>query len=173
MYSHQIKSDFKVVSTSIGIIHQYVFYWTLNAKLRVKLSHIAASLHARTQKEFPPCAILLFYNSVRHQRLTKERPKCVLHHGKMLTNKCRAIRNYTRACSNGLKMWIKRLHTEIPQYNNNLHSLEIYFYFKIITCIILGLVISNVFACKTNSIFNDFVDSCVTGKCNRAGACIL
>ena len=23
--------------------------------------------------------------------------------------------------SNGLKMWVKRLHTEIPQYNNNLH----------------------------------------------------
>ena len=28
--------------------------------------------------------------------------------------------------SNGLKMWIKRLHTKIPRYNNNLHSLQIY-----------------------------------------------
>ena len=43
-------------------------------------------------------------------------------------------------------------------------------YLKIITCIILGLVNSNVFACKTYSVFNDFVDSCVTGKRNRTGA---
>ena len=34
----------------------------------------------------------------------------------------------------------------------------------------LSLVISNVFACKTNSVFNDFVDFCVTGKRNRTGA---
>ena len=46
-------------------------------------------------------------------------------------------------------------------------------YFKIITCIILGLVISNVFECKTNSVFNDFVDSSVTGKCNHKGARVL
>ena len=34
----------------------------------------------------------------------------------------------------------------------------------------LGLVNSNVFVCKTNSAFNDFVDSCLTGKHNRTGA---
>ena len=33
----------------------------------------------------------------------------------------------------------------------------------------LGLVISNVFACKTNSVFSDFVDFCVTAKRNRTG----
>ena len=44
-----------------------------------------------------------------------------------------------------------------------------FIYFKIITCIILGLVISNVFTCKANSVFSDFVDSCVTGKGNPRG----
>ena len=71
--------------------------------------------------------------------------------------------------SNDLKMWIKRLHTEI----HNIITIYIHYksiHFKIITCIILGLVNSNVFACKTNSVFNDFVDSCVTGKRNRTGA---
>ena len=38
---------------------------------------------------------------------------------------------------------------------------------------ILGLVISNVFACKTNSVFSDFVDSCVTDKRTRKGARVL
>ena len=61
--------------------------------------------------------------------------------------------------SNDLKMWIKRLHTEIYIIITiYIHYKSIYF--KIITCIILGLVNSNVFACKTNSAFNDFVDSC-------------
>ena len=103
-------------------------------------------------------------------RLTQERPKCALHHGKMSTNKCRARYEITHEhVSNDLKMWIKRLHTEI----DNIITIYIHYksiYFKIITCIILGLVNSNVFACKTNSAFNDFVDSCVTGKRNRTGA---
>ena len=71
--------------------------------------------------------------------------------------------------SNDLKMWIKRLHTEI----HNIITIYIHYksiYLKIINCIILGLVNSNVFACKTYSVFNDFVDSCVTGKHNRTGA---
>ena len=71
--------------------------------------------------------------------------------------------------SNDRKMWTKRFHIEI----HNIITIYIYYrsiFFKIITCIILGLVISNVFACKTNSVFNDFVDSCVTGKRNRTGA---
>ena len=66
-------------------------------------------------------------------------------------------------------MWIKRLHTEI----HNIITIYIHYksiHVKIITCIILGLVNSNVFACKTNSVFNDFVDSCVIGKRNRTGA---
>ena len=50
------------------------------------------------------CTILPFYNSVRHQQLTQERPKCALHHGKMLTNKCRAVRNYTWVCFKWPKM---------------------------------------------------------------------
>ena len=90
--------------------------------------------------------------------------KIALHHGKMLTNKCRSIRNNTWACFKWRKMWIKWLHTEI----NNKITIYIHKSFKIITCIILGLVFSNVFACKTNSVFNDLVDSCVTGKRNRA-----
>ena len=66
-------------------------------------------------------------------------------------------------------MWIKRLHIKIQNIIPiNIHYKSIYL--KIITCIILGLVNSNVFACKTNSVFNDFVDSCVTGKRNRTGA---
>ena len=103
------------------------------------------------------------------EALTQERPKCALHHGKMSTNKCRARYEITHEhVSNDLKMWIKRLHTEI----HNMITIYIHYksiYFKIITCIILGLVNSNVFACKTNSAFNDFVDSCVTGKRNRTG----
>ena len=70
---------------------------------------------------------------------------------------------------NDLKMWIKRLHTEI----HSVITIYIHYksiYRKIITCIIFGLVNSNVFACQTNSVFNDFVDSCVTGKPNRTGA---
>ena len=35
---------------------------------------------------------------------------------------------------------------------------------------ILIIVISNVFACKAHSVFNDFVDYCVTDRRNRAGA---
>ena len=69
-------------------------------------------------------------------------------------------------------MRIKRFHTEI----HNIITIYIrnrYINIKIITCIILGLVISNVFACKTNSVFSDFVNSCVTGKHNRTGACIF
>ena len=33
---------------------------------------------------------------------------------------------------------------------------------KLITCIILGLVISNVFGSKNNSVYSDFVDACAT-----------
>ena len=111
-----------------------------------------------------------FYKARAPVRLTQERPKCTLHHGKMSTNKCRARYEITHEhVSNDLKMWIKRLHTEIHIIITiYIHSKSIYF--KIITCIILGLVNSNVFACKTNSAFNDFVDSCVTGKHNRTGA---
>ena len=48
-------------------------------------------------------------------------------------------------------MWIKGLHIEIHNIVTiNIHNRS--FYFKIITCIILGLVISYVFACKTNSV---------------------
>ena len=111
-----------------------------------------------------------FYKARAPVRLTQERPKCALHHGKMLTNKCRARYEITHEhVSNDLKMWIKRLHTEIHIIITiYIHHKSIYF--KIITCIILGLVNSNVFACKTNGAFNDFVDSCVTGKHNRTGA---
>ena len=111
-----------------------------------------------------------FYKARAPVRLTQERPKCALHHGKMSTNKCRARYEITHEhVSNDLKMWIKRLHTEI----HNIITIYIHYksiYFKIITCIILGLVNSNVFACKTNSAFNDFVDSRVTGERNRTGA---
>ena len=111
-----------------------------------------------------------FYKARAPVRLTQERPKCALHHGKMSTNKCRARYEITHEhVSNDLKMWIKRLHTEI----HIIITIYIHYksiYFEIITCIILGLVNSNVFACKTNSAFNDFVDSCVTGKHNRTGA---
>ena len=60
--------------------------------------------------------------------------------------------------SKDLKMFVKRLHTEI----HNMITVYIHnraIYFRIITCIILGLVISNDFACKNNSVFSDFVDS--------------
>ena len=111
-----------------------------------------------------------FYKARAPVRLTQERPKCALHHGKMSTNKCRARYEITHEhVSNDLKMWIKRLHTEI----HIIITIYIHYksiYFKIITCIILGLVNLNVFSCKTISAFNDFVDSCVTGKHNRTGA---
>ena len=67
--------------------------------------------------------------------------------------------------SNDLKMWINDF---TLKYTNtiiiHIHNRSIYF--KIITYIILGLVISNVFACKTNSVLSDFVYYCVTGKHN-------
>ena len=89
-----------------------------------------------------------FYKARAPVRLTQERPKCALHHGKMSTNKCRARDEITHEhVSNDLKMWIKRLHTEI----HNIMTIYIHYksiYFKIITCIILGLVNSNVFACN-------------------------
>ena len=71
--------------------------------------------------------------------------------------------------SNHQKIWIKQFHTKI----HNTITIYIHYrsiYVKIITCIIRALVISNVIACKINSVFNDFVDSCVTGK---AGKCNL
>ena len=113
--------------------------------------------------------IRLFYKARAPVRLTQERPKCALHHGKMSTNKCRARYEITHEhVSNDLKMWIKRLHTEM----HNIITIYIQYksiYFKIITCIILGLVNSNVFACKTNSAFNDFVDSCVMASATARG----
>ena len=66
-------------------------------------------------------------------------------------------------------MWIKRLHAKI----HNMITIYIHYrtiYFKPITFIILIIVISNVFVCNTHSVFNDFVDYCVTGKRNRTGA---
>ena len=82
----------------------------------------------------------------------------------------RKIRNNTWACFK----WPKNVDKTTSHWNTQ-YIITIYIhyksiYFKIITCIILGLVNSNVFACKTNSAFNDFVDSCVTGKRNRTGA---
>ena len=95
---------------------------------------------------------------------------CIM--GKCRQIKCRVIQNYTWVCFKWPKMWINRLHAKmhniIPVY---IHYRTIYF--KTITCIILIIVISNVFACKTHSVFNDFVDYCVTGKRNRTGACAL
>ena len=56
--------------------------------------------------------IILFYYSVRHQRLPQERSN-----GKMSTNKCRAIQNYTWACFK----WPKN-----TQYNNNAKHVNIW-----------------------------------------------
>ena len=89
---------------------------------------------------------------------------CIM--GKCWQIKCHAIRNYTWVCFKWPKMWIKRLHAKI----HNIITIYICYrtiYFKTITCIILIIVISNVYACKTHSVFNDFVDYCVTGKRNR------
>ena len=62
--------------------------------------------------------------------------------------------------SNDWKMWIKWRHTEIH------NKIAIYVHYRSIyvkiPCIILVFVILNAFACKTNSVFNDFVNSCVT-----------
>ena len=66
--------------------------------------------------------ILRFDNSVRHQRLTRERPKFALHHGKLSANKCHAIQNYTWACFKWPKNVNKRTSHWNIQYNNNLHS---------------------------------------------------
>ena len=74
--------------------------------------------------------------------------------------------------SNDLKMWVKRFQTEIHN-KITIYILNRSIYFKIITCIILCLVISNVFACDTNSVFSDFVVFPVTGKRNRTGAHVL
>ena len=93
---------------------------------------------------------------------------------KMSTNKCRAIRIYTWAYFR----WPKNLDKMTSHWNTQYNNITIYIhnrsiYFEIITCIILGLVISNVFACKTNSVFSDCDDSCVTGKHNRMGEHVL
>ena len=113
---------------------------------------------ARFTKRAPPCGWLR----------KGQNAHCIM--GKCRQTNARARYEITHEhVSNDLKMWIKRLHTEI----HIIITIYIHYksiYFKIITCIILGLVNSNVFACKTNSAFNDFVDSCVTGKHNRTGA---
>ena len=88
--------------------------------------------------------------------------------GKCRQIKCRAIRNYTWVYFKWPKMWIKRLYAKI----HNIIIIYIHYrtiYFKTITCIVLIIVISNVFACKTHNVFNDFVDFCATGKRNRTG----
>ena len=43
------------------------------------------------------------------------------------------------------------------------------FTFKIIPCILIGLIILKVLACKINNVLKDLFDSCVTGKCNHIG----
>ena len=43
------------------------------------------------------------------------------------------------------------------------------FTFKTFPCIILSLVISYVFAYETNRVFNDFLNSCATGKAQLHG----
>ena len=94
---------------------------------------------------------------------------CIM--GKCRQIKCRAIRNYTWVCFKWPKMWIKRLHAKI----HNIITIYIHYrttYFKTITCIIPIIVISNAFACKTHSVFNDFVDYRVTGKRNRGGGAL-
>ena len=99
-----------------------------------------------------------------------QNPHCIM--GKCQQIKCCAIRNYTWVCFKWPKMWIKRLHAKI----HNIITIYIHYktiYFKTITWIILIIAISNVFACKTNSVFNDFVNYCVTGKCNITGVCAL
>ena len=62
----------------------------------------------------------------------------------------------------------KQLHAEIhsgPMIRINIHYKNYHLY-------ALSLVISNVFECNTNSVFNNFADSCVTGvgKRQRMGA---
>ena len=94
---------------------------------------------------------------------------CIM--GKCRQVKCRAIRNYTWVCFKWPKMWIKRLHAKM----HNTIIIYIYYrtiYFKTITCIILIIVISNVFACKTHNVFIDFVDYCVTGKRQPQGGAL-
>ena len=58
-------------------------------------------------------SILPFYNSVRHLWLTQERPKFALHHGKMSTNTCHEIQNYTWACFK----WPKNVDKTISNWN--------------------------------------------------------
>ena len=92
---------------------QFLFFWLIR--------HIICK--ATFNNLQTPCIeILPFYNSVRRQRLTQERQKFVLHHGKMSTNKCRAIRNYTWACFKWPKNVDKTILHWNTQYNNNLHS---------------------------------------------------
>ena len=85
---------------------------------------------------------------------------CIM--GKCRQIKCHAIQNYTWICFKWPKMWIKWLHAKI----HSIITVYIHYrtiYFKTITCIILIIVISNVFhvfACKTHSVFNDFIDYC-------------
>ena len=66
--------------------------------------------------------ILRFYNSVRHQGLTPERPKCVLHCGKMSTNKM-PLNTKLYVCFKWQKMWIKWLHAKI----HNIITIYIYY----------------------------------------------
>ena len=120
--------------------------------------HIIAKMlqFARFTKRAPPCGWLR----------RGQNAHCIM--GKCRQTNAAQYEITHEHVSNDLKMWIKRLHTEI----HNIITIYIHYksiYFKIITCIILGLVNSNVFVCKTNSVFNDFVDSCVTGKRNRTG----
>ena len=78
----------------------------------------------------PQAVILPFYNSVHHQRNNSGGPKFTLHHGKMSTNKCRLMQNYTWACFKWPKNVDKTTSHRNTQYDNNLHSLTYLFTLK-------------------------------------------
>ena len=83
--------------------------------------------------------------------IDQERQKCALHHGNMSTKTMPCNTNLHEHVSNCLNMLLQQLCTEI----HNIITIYIHYrsiYFKIIICIILVLVILNIFACKINSV---------------------
>ena len=107
------KSKLCIHSTSLKLI--------LNNRFRLlKMLHLLGQMEIPTYKHTPThpnpsshTSILPFHNSVHHQRMTQERAKFALHHGKMSTNTCSEIWNYTWACFK----WPKNVDKTISNWN--------------------------------------------------------
>ena len=96
-----------------------------------------------------------------------------LHHGKMSTTKRRAIQILHISMFQFTFKW--GYNDFISKYTdiNSLHVTQIDLLHNDTFAVLNSLVSERIFACKLSDDFNGFVDTCGTGKRNRAGALVL